>query len=48
MAMITGKTLAELEQPISELADAIDVMSEDLEDVLDGLLDGALDIQDDL
>lgn len=32
-----------LEKAISELADAIDVMSEDLEDVLDGLLDGTVE-----
>lgn len=32
-----------LEKAISELTDAIDVTSEDLEDVLDGLLDGTVE-----
>ena len=32
-----------LEKAISELTEAIDVMSEDLEDVLDGLLDGTVE-----
>ena len=38
--VIKAEREGKLEKAISELTDAIDVMSEDLEDVLDGLLDG--------
>ena len=40
---IKAEREGKLEKAISELADAIDVMSEDLEDVLDGLLDGTVE-----